>query len=263
MINVTKHKGMTMMSIYFANDTEKALETSKSGYKGSASLFTAGQLDQLASIMHIKKVPAGAYLFWEGDDAVSIYWLRKGRMKLRKSTSEGKDLLLSILQPDDLIADIDAWDTTHRFSAEAIDEVEVGVISRLQLELLMSKCGEFSYRFAMWMSLMQRQTESKLRDLLMGGKNGALASTLIRLSNSFGIMEPTGILIDIKLTNNELAELVGTTREGINRMLSSMKKEGIIENTPDGFIRIQQLEALRRAAGCPECPICPKEICRI
>lgn len=263
MMNVTNDEGMKCMSIYFANETETTATRTNERYTGNTSLFTAGQLDQLASIMHVKKVPAGAYLFWEGDEAVSIYWIQKGRMKLRKSTSEGKDLILSILQDNDLIADIDAWDTTHRYSAEAIDDIEVGVISRLQLELMMSKSGEFSYRFAMWMSLMQRQTESKLRDLLMGGKNGALASTLIRLSNSFGIVQSDGILLDIKLTNNEYAELVGTTREGINRMLGSMKKEGIIEHTSHGMVKILQLEKLRRMAGCPECPACPIEICRI
>ncbi|MFD2117701.1 Crp/Fnr family transcriptional regulator [Paenibacillus yanchengensis] len=251
------------MSIYFANTTERPVATTDNGYKGNASFFTEGQLDQLASITHIKKVSAGSYLFWEGDEATSVYWIKSGRLKLRKTTSDGKDLLLSIVQANDLIADIDAWDTMHRYSAEAIDDVEVGVISRLQLELLMSKSGEFSYRFAMWMSLMQRQTESKLRDLLMGGKHGALASTLIRLCNSFGIMKSDHILIDIKLTNSDLAELAGTTREGINRMLSSMKKEGILEQNNDGLLQIINQGELRKMAGCPECPVCPIEICRI
>lgn len=251
------------MSIYFTSTPEKPVPVTESGYRGNASFFTEGQLDQLASIMHIKKIPAGSYLFWEGDEANSIYWIRSGKLKLRKSTSEGRDLLLSIVQANDLIADIDAWDTMHRYSAEAIEEVEAGVISKLQLELLMSKSGEFSYRFAMWMSLMQRQTESKLRDLLMGGKHGALASTLIRLCNSFGVMHSDHILITIKLTNSDLAELAGTTREGINRMLSSMKKEGILEQSSDGLIKIVNHGELRKIAGCPECPACPNEICRI
>ena len=94
-----------------------------------------------------------------------------------------------------MIADIDAWDTSHRYTAETIDDVEVGVIPRLQLEMLMVKYGDFAYRFAMWMSLLQRKTETKLRDLLMGGKNGALASTLIRLCNSFGQKEEDNIKI--------------------------------------------------------------------
>jgi CRP/FNR family transcriptional regulator len=252
------------MSIYFATETEST-ETrgEKLVQNGNGSLFTEGQLDQLASVMHVKKIASGSHLFWEGDDAVSVYWVRKGRIKLRKSTGDGKDLLISIMQAGDLLADIDAWDTSHRYSAEAMDEVEVGVVSRLQLELLMSKSGDFSYRFAMWMSLMQRKTESKLRDLLLGGKNGALASILVRLSNSFGVMKPDGILLDIKLTNSEMADLVGTTRESVNRMLSSMRTDGIVEAVPGGMLKILDLEALRVMAGCPDCPACPKEICRI
>ncbi|PZD95479.1 Crp/Fnr family transcriptional regulator [Paenibacillus sambharensis] len=253
------------MSIYYANETERAqkMKSGFSGHDGNASLFTSGQLDQLASIMNIRKYDAGAYLFWEGDPADSVYLVRKGLVKLRKSTDDGKDLLLSILQPNDLLADIDAWDTTHRYSAQAMEAVEVGVVSRLQLELLMSKSGEFAFRFAMWMSLMHRLTESKLRDLLMLGKQGALASTLIRLSNSFGIVTEEGILIDIKLTNTEMAELVGTTRESVNRMLGALKDDGVIQVAGGGMIRILQIDELRSIAGCPDCPACPKEMCRI
>ncbi|CAM4408940.1 Crp/Fnr family transcriptional regulator [Paenibacillus tarimensis] len=253
------------MSIYYANETERAqkMKSGFSGHDGNASLFTSGQLDQLASIMNIRKYDAGAYLFWEGDPANSVYLVRKGLIKLRKSADDGKDLLLSILQPNDLLADIDAWDTTHRYSAQAMEAVEVGVVSRLQLELLMSKSGEFAFRFAMWMSLMHRLTESKLRDLLMLGKQGALASTLIRLSNSFGIVTGEGILIDIKLTNTEMAELVGTTRESVNRMLGALKDDGVIQVAGGGMIRILKIDELRAIAGCPDCPACPKEMCRI
>lgn len=258
-------KEEAIMSIYFESEKSKVTRPiNKTHRPGSLStVFTDEQLDTLASVMHIKKYSAGSHLFWEGDDAIAVYWILKGRVKIRKSTNEGKDLLLSILQPDDMIADIDAWDTSHRYTAETIDDVEVGVIPRLQLEMLMVKYGDFAYRFAMWMSLLQRKTETKLRDLLMGGKNGALASTLIRLCNSFGQKEEDNIKIDIKLTNNELAELVGTTREGINRLLSVMKKDGIISSEANGCITVVDLDSLKDMAGCPLCPTCPKEICRL
>lgn len=252
------------MSIYFDVETAKGKRPSGKHRPGSLStVFTEEQLDILASVMHTKKYSAGAYMFWEGDDANAVYWVLKGRIKLRKSTFDGKDLLLSILQPDDMIADIDAWDTTHRYSAEAIDQVEVGIIPRLQLEMLMCKHGDLAYRYAMWMGLIQRKTESKLRDLLMGGKNGALASTLIRLCNSFGEKQADQIHIDIKLTNNELAELVGTTREGVNRLLATMKKDGILCSEGAGYITVKNIDALKDMAGCPSCPTCPKEICRL
>lgn len=257
---------VAQMSIYFESEkTKNYRPINKTHRPGSLSTaFTEEQLDTLASVMHIKKYSAGSHLFWEGDDAIAVYWIIKGRVKIRKSTNEGKDLLLSILQPDDMIADIDAWDTSHRYTAETIDDVEVGVIPRLQLEMIMMKNSDFAFRFAMWMSLLQRKTETKLRDLLMGGKNGALASTLIRLCNSFGHKENDGaIRIEIKLTNNELAELVGTTREGVNRLLSAMKKDGIILSEANGCINVIDIESLKDMAGCPLCPTCPKEICRL
>ena len=262
---IRNRKDDTVMSIYYENNSAKIKRPDSNRRPGSLStVFTDEQLDLLASVMHIKKYSADTHIFWEGDEAIAVYWILKGRVKLRKSTSDGKDLLLSILQPDDMIADIDTWDTSHRYTAETIDEVEVGIIPRLQLEMLMCKHGDFAYRYAMWMGLLQRKTESKLRDLLMGGKNGALASTLIRLCNSFGErVEDHHIRINIKLTNNELAELVGTTREGVNRLLASMKKDGIVTNNHAGYIVVTNIQALKDMAGCPLCPTCPNEICRL
>ena len=225
--------------------------------------FTERQLMALESIMHIRRYEEGAYLFWEGDPAEAVYCIRKGHVKLRRTTDDGRDLLLSILKPGDFLVDFDLWDPNHRNSGQAMEEVEAGIIPLPDLELLLSKDGEFAYRFAMWMNLMRRRTESKLCDLIMLGKPGALASTLIRLTNSFGVAQPDGMLIRLKLTNTELAELVGTTRESINRMLNTMKNDGIIDMAPGGRLRVLQPEKLRQMAGCPDCPACPKEICSI
>jgi CRP/FNR family transcriptional regulator len=227
------------------------------------SPFTERQLKALESIMHFRRYEAGAYLFWEGDPAEAVYYVRKGHVKLRRTTDDGRDLLLSILKPGDFLVDFDHWDPNHRNSGQAMDDVEAGVIPLPELEMLLSKDGELAFRFAMWMSLMRRRSESKLCDLILLGKPGALASTLIRLTNSFGVAQPEGILIRLKLTNTELAELVGTTRESINRMLNSLKNEGVIDMAPGGKLRVLQLGKLQEMAGCPECPACPKEICSI
>jgi cAMP-binding proteins - catabolite gene activator and regulatory subunit of cAMP-dependent protein kinases len=227
------------------------------------SPFTERQLKALESVMQFRRYETGAYLFWEGDPAEAVYYIRKGHVKLRRTTDDGRDLLLSILKPGDFIVDFDAWDPNHRNSGQAMDDVEAGIIPLAELELLLGKDGDLAFRFAMWMSMMRRRSESKLCDLIMLGKPGALASTLIRLTNSFGVAQPDGILIRLKLTNTELAELVGTTRESINRMLNTLKNEGVIDMAPGGKLRVLQLARLKQMAGCPECPACPKEICSI
>jgi len=184
-------------------------------------------------------------------------------VKLRKSTEDGRDFILSILQAGDMLCEPeDGMRAVHSFSAEVIEDAELGVIQWSDLEILLYRHGDFAVRFMNWMALMHRVTESKFRDLLLFGKPGALASTLIRLANSYGIMGPDGITISIKLTNAELAEFIGTTRESVNRMLNGLRDEGAID-IRKGRIVIRNLAALQSICQCPACPGCPKEVCRI
>lgn len=232
------------------------------GKPGTASDFFNDQdIELMAELMSFRKVEAGAYLFWDGDPANYMYWIQGGLAKLRKSTDTGKDLLLSIVQHGDIIVELGPQ-ATHRYSAEAMEPLQVGVIDRNELEKLLRQNGELAYKFALWLGHQQRIADSRLRDLLLNGKHGALASTLIRLVQSFGVTTANGIRLDIKLTNTEIAELAGTTRENVNRMLSAMKDEGTIE-LQCGRIMIHSLAALQNLAGCPDCPGCQAAMCRI
>jgi len=113
-----------------------------------------------------------------------------------------------------------------------------------------------------WMGLKHRTTQSKFRDLLLFGKSGALASTLIRMCNSFGVMYADGIRLDLTINNTELADLIGSTRENVNRMLSALKDEGTISMV-NGQILVHHLDRLRKTCQCPSFPACPVEICRL
>ncbi|WP_239616020.1 Crp/Fnr family transcriptional regulator [Cohnella mopanensis] len=234
------------------------------GNKGFAGFCTQKQFEQLESIMVPMRVQVGGFLFWEGDDTENLYYIRSGRVKLRKSTEDGKEYILTILQAGDLICEnIIGSDTLqYSYTAEVVEQAEIGVISRYSLEALLHHNIDLALSFMSWMSLSQRVTQSKFRDLLLFGKPGALASTLIRLSNSYGVMESYGIRIDMKLTHSELADFIGATRESVNRMLNEFKEQGILDFRY-GKIIIKQLKALQEICHCPSCPGCPGEVCRI
>ena len=104
-----------------------------------------------------------------------------------------------------------------------------------------------------------RKQHSKFRDLLLYGKKGALYSTLIRLSNSYGQEIDEGILITVPLTNQELANYSATARESLNRMLGELRRENIIEMR-DGLILIKDIDFLKKEIQCENCG---KEICNI
>jgi CRP/FNR family cyclic AMP-dependent transcriptional regulator len=110
-----------------------------------------------------------------------------------------------------------------------------------------------------WMGLVHRMTQTKFRDLMMFGKAGALCSVMIRLVNTYGVEEENGIRIDKKLTNSDLAEMIGATRESVNRMLGDMKKHHAIDFA-DGYWIVRDLDYLKDICHCENCSI---DICRM
>ncbi|MFP3490515.1 helix-turn-helix domain-containing protein, partial [Staphylococcus sp. SIMBA_130] len=82
--------------------------------------------------------------------------------------------------------------------------------------------------------------------------HGALASTLIRIANTYGIEEGDTIRMTTKFTNTEIADLIGATRETVNRMLNQLKKDHIIAYE-NGTIMIKDLEQLKAICHCEGC----------
>lgn len=215
---------------------------------------------QLSRLMNDHSVAKGSHLFWEGEPAEHLFFVKKGKIRIAKSTDDGKDLILFYLQEGDFFGEFASYDPVqYSYDAVAVQNSEIGVIQQKELEQLISESGEFALQFIKWMSLMQRTTESKFRDLILYGKKGALASTLIRLTNSYGEPVEDGIYIRLKLSNSDLANMIGTSRESVNRMLAAFKEEGII-GYEKGHIIVRELSSLKRVVRCPDCPA---EICRI
>lgn len=207
-------------------------------------------------------VRKGAYLFQEGMVASEIYLILNGSFKISKVTPDGQELTLRLCSEDDLIGELTLFcaGAIYMLSAKSMDERgEVLVIHKALLEQKLAENGKLALEFMKWMSLHYRKTQTKFRDLVLNGRKGALYSTLIRMSNSYGILKEEGILIDLPLTNQELANFCGTSREVVNRMLSDLKRNGVV-SVDKGRITIHELNYLKVEIHCENCP---DELCRI
>ncbi|WP_432816080.1 Crp/Fnr family transcriptional regulator [Sutcliffiella horikoshii] len=207
-------------------------------------------------------VKKGAYLFQEGMVASDIYLVLNGNFKISKVTPDGQELTLRLCSENDLIGELTLFcaGAIYMLSAKSMDDKgEVLVIPKEKLERKLAEDGKLALEFMKWMSLHFRKTQTKFRDLVLNGRKGALYSTLIRMSNSYGIIKEKGILIDLPLTNQELANYCGTSREVANRMLSDLKKNGVI-SVDKGWITIHDLNYLKLQIHCENCP---DELCRI
>jgi len=205
-------------------------------------------------------VKGGSYLFYEGDFPEHVYLIRSGKVRLSKMTSEGKEFSVHLKQRDELVGEVGLFnEMSISVTAEVTDDATLIRFDRHTLESLFRQNGEIAVAFMKWFARHTQSTQAKFRDLILCGKTGALYSTLIRFSNSYGINKDEGILINVHLTNQDIANYIGTTRESVNRMLNDLKKSGILA-MDHGYVTIHDIQYLKNYLHCGDCPV---EICTI
>lgn len=196
----------------------------------------------------------GNYLFLEGDETDHIYLIKSGKVRLSKTNAEGKMLFFQLKQADDFIGELSLYNNFKATcNADVIKDVVLIRYERAVLEEICRQNSTIAIAFMKWFTKNNNYLLAQFRDLIFCGKKGALFSILIRLSNAHGQNIESGIFINKKLTNQELANYIGATRESINRILKNLIKHKII-SIHAKFITIHNVKFLQQHLRCGNCP---------
>ncbi|MGD6965328.1 Crp/Fnr family transcriptional regulator [Rossellomorea vietnamensis] len=204
----------------------------------------------------LKKVEKGRYLFQEGETAHELYLVKSGKVQIGKVIPDGRELSMRICSNGDVIGELTLFcdESTYMLNAKVMEDSEIYILSKQIFEENLSNKPQLTVEWLKWVQLQSRKNQTKFRDLILHGKKGALYSTLIRLTNSYGKPVDEGILIDYPMTNQELANFCGTSREVVNRMLSELRKEKIVIVDKNKII-VHDLDYLKKEIDCENCPI--------
>lgn len=209
----------------------------------------------LKSANHVINMAKGTYLFREGMKASELYLILSGRVRVSKGTSDGSELSLRICSQNEIVGELTLFtdQPKYLFDCRILEDCEIVVIQKDELERKLFENTSLAFEFMKWMSDHFRKTQTKFRDLVLLGKKGALYSTLVRMTNSYGVQRENGILIDLHLTNQELANFCATTRESVNRMLHELREKKVI-SVHKGYITIHDLVYIKNEIQCEDCP---------
>ncbi|MFF2448575.1 Crp/Fnr family transcriptional regulator [Neobacillus sp. NPDC058068] len=209
----------------------------------------------------IQKFKSGSVLFQEKDPAQYVYLLLKGSIALGRVHLRGKEFILKILNDRELIVEYQLFKANPRyqFYSKTLSDCELLVIKREQFEDFILTDPEAMNAFVSWLSTGYLKAQMKCQDLIMNGKKGGLYSILIRLCNTYGMKTEDGILIDLPLTHQELANLTYGTREVIQRSLKELREKDIILYENQMFT-VKNLNYLKEEVDCQNCSF---EICGI
>jgi CRP/FNR family transcriptional regulator, cyclic AMP receptor protein len=208
--------------------------------------------------MSIRKVERDHYLYLEGDSCDQLYYVIDGVIDVSKIMDDGKKLSIHYFHPGDLFGECFERKTAT-FTSKVVEDCTLGIINRRELEQFIQSEGSMALEFIKWIGTMYQHIQTKLRDLTLLGKQGALASTLIRIANMHGKREGNKIYIKKRFTNTEIADFIGSSRETVNRMLSQYKRDNILTFDEKSMV-ILDVETLKNICHCEDCP---KSLCRL
>ncbi|KHD85255.1 Crp/Fnr family transcriptional regulator [Heyndrickxia ginsengihumi] len=220
------------------------------------SLLSDKNLKQLKSMAHAaQKVPKGTFIFREGQAGENFFIVLSGKFEISKFTGDGKELCLRLCGENAVIGELMVFSNNGKylFNGRALEDSEVLVIKNKAIEQELLVNAEFALEFLKMMTDHFRKQHTKFRDLVLYGKKGALYSTLIRISNSYGVKVNGGILLDAPITHQELANFSSTSRESVTRELNYLKSKGIISFKGRKII-IHSLDYLKLKINCEGCP---------
>ena len=205
-------------------------------------------MHRLVQCIEMREVRRRQVIYLPGDPGQAVFFVNGGRVKISKVTRDGKELTLAYRAPGEVFGELVLIDGGPREEmAEAMENALVTELERGEFERLVQKEGMIGYRLTKIVAQRRREVENKIEQLLFKDVNAKLAELLLRLAAEYGIEDSRGTLVSLKITHQEMANLIGSTRETVSLTLSQFKRKGLIQ-TDGRKVILADREGLRALA---------------
>ncbi|MEY2965098.1 MAG: hypothetical protein RLZZ228_911 [Actinomycetota bacterium] len=216
-----------------------------------APLFSALDAEAAAALrasMTEKRVPRSGIIFSEGETGDRMYVVLDGKVKLGQTSPDGRESLLAVLGPGEVFGELSLFDPGPRTAtATAITDTVVVGLGHGDLRPWLTGRPEVAEALLQALAQRLRRTNEALADLVFSDVPGRVAKQLLDLADKFGQPGPDGVLVHHDLTQEELAQLVGASRETVNKALADFTQRGWIEVDQRQVLLIDMERLARRA----------------
>lgn len=230
-----------------------ALTKQKSAFLQRVPLFEglcADHLTSLANLLVERSFPRGETIFFEDDPGEALFIVQSGDVKIYRIAEDGREKTLALLGPGEFFGEMALVDGGPRSAiAQALSKTVLYVLHRSDFHKLIASNPSMSLGIIKVLSHRLRQTNAQIMDIIFRDVRGRIAQTLLTLSRERGVSVPGGRKIDMKLTHQELANLVGTARETVSRVLAELQDAGTLRVEGRYFILLDPVQLEDYAVG--------------
>ena len=213
----------------------------------SLKALTKDELLKMAECKTSYTIKKGEPIFEEGDTTNGIYCIKDGVCKLSKLSSNGKDQIVKLVKPGELLGQRSMIsEEPANLSAVALEDMEVCFIPKSEILQFFNQNNQFSMNVMKTICGDLKEADEHMVDMAQKSVKERLASTLLYLEETFGTNADS--TLRLQLSREELAGMIGTATESCIRMLSDLNKSGLIELIGK-HIKIIDKNKLRRLSG--------------
>ena len=211
----------------------EASQSKKLWYLKNINVFSELSWQELSELKRITRMVdyrKNEPIYLPGEPSEQVYMLKKGRVKLSKVSSEGREATIAILEPGEIFGEVEVLNAIPRESmVEALEPVMVCEIQRSDFDRYLQTYPEVGGKVIKFMGGRLRQLETRVGDLVFKSAPARLASLLLELSETMGIVENGAVQLQIRLTHQNLANLIGTSRETVSTLMAQFVQRGLLK----------------------------------
>ena len=202
----------------------------------------------LRAEMHRADIARGERLFGEGDVGDKLYVVLDGKIKLTRTAADGRENLLSVIGPGEMFGELSLFDPRPRTqTATALTDTRLAALDHQALRDWVTDRPDMALHLLRALAQRLRRTNEVMTDLVFTDVPGRVAKALLDLADRFGLQRPDGLQVNHDLTQEELAQLVGASRETVNKALADFVSRGWIQLSAKSVLLVDP-ERLRRRA---------------
>ena len=201
-------------------------------YLKRCDLFERLSTDRLRAIearCSARKVARGCPIYLPADEARGVLLLASGRVKICSVTAEGKQAILAFIEPGELFGELAILDQEQRDEyAEAAEASQIILIPAAEIQKLMAELPDVSLSVTKLFGLRRLRIERRLKYLLFRSNRERLVHLLLELVEQYGYPVADGVALRIKLSHQDLANIIGSTRETVTVVLGELQAERLL-----------------------------------
>lgn len=193
------------------------------------SAIAPTQMDALAAKMHLRNATSGTTVMMEGDVPENAYLILSGTVRIEKTDTDGKEVLIDILGPGEILGEMGLITQEVRSaSVVAHTDCALAVMDANCFSYLRGLKPEINDRLLKILSARLQEANARIRDVALMPLEARLASVLMRFAAYHGVKSADGIVLDLPLTQSDLAHLAACSREHISKTFKEWERAGIV-----------------------------------